>query len=471
MKNTVLKPESIKIIQLKGKKALFFHSDTLQIYPLDDIELTSFLERYSNGDCQGLISQYGKKEFDKSYGIINDIINDSPQLTNFDLSQYEVPNGVFNTVVLPISGHCTLACPYCFAHVNGKFNFDDFTTDGIEKAIDFSVSNVNGFSTDSPLCFVFFGGEPLMRFDLIKHAINYAKTRYADRNIAYSITTNGTILTDEIIQTFKENKFSVLVSIDGPDNEFNLRKDLSGRKSFYKVLGFIKTLKNNGIYTELRATLVNTNPYIVETFDFFEKQELPFFVSFAYTSENKDHHWAEYNNSLIESIKSQFDNLLDYYIGKIEKHEIIYNKKFYQINEILRFRQNKRIACGAGRTYFTITSSGNIFSCAHFMNQEEHSIGNINKVEITPDSYKAIKIEEIGECSTCWAKHLCLGHCVSQKISLGKRNDTATTIEECELEKIKMELYVKLYYYTKTLAPYVYEKRIENDDEKIQNDC
>lgn len=61
MKNTVLKPESIKIIRLKGEKALFFHSDTLQIYPLDDIELISFLERYSNGDCQGLISQYGKK--------------------------------------------------------------------------------------------------------------------------------------------------------------------------------------------------------------------------------------------------------------------------------------------------------------------------------------------------------------------------------------------------------------------------
>ena len=471
MKDTILKPESIKIIRLKDEKALFIHADTLQMYPLDDKELIEFLERYCEGDHQGLIKQYGKNDFDNYCDEINNIINNSPKLTSYNFSQYEVPNGVFNTVVLPISGHCTLACPYCFAHVNGKFNFEDFTTEGIEKAVDFSVANLNSFSEDSPLCIVFFGGEPLMRVDLIKHTINYIKTKYANKNVAYSITTNGTILSDEIIHIFKDNKFSVLVSIDGPDNEFNLRKDHAGNKSFYQVMDFIKVLKENGIYTELRATLVNTNPYIVETFDFFEQQKLPFFVSFAYASENKDHHWAEYDNNLITSIKSQFDRLLDYYIKKIENHETIYDKHFYQRNEMLRFRENKRIACGAGRTYFTIMSSGDIFACAHFMNQKEHSIGNINCVDIKPDTHKAIEIDKIEECSKCWAKHLCLGSCPSQKISLGKRNDTAATPNECELEKMELELYIKLYYYSKTIDPYVYEKKLEKDKESKTKDC
>lgn len=467
MKNSLLKPDSIKIIRLTDAKALFLHSDTLQIYSLDDKELIDFLERYCKGDSDGLIVQYGKEEYNNYCGIISSIIENAPKLTSYNFSQYEISNGVFNTIVLPISGHCTLSCPYCFAHVDGKFNFDDFTTDGIEKAIDYAVSNVNSFSPDSPLCIVFFGGEPLMRVDLIKHAINYVKTKYYHKKISYSITTNGTILTDEIVQIFKENHFAVLVSIDGPDNEFNLRKDNAGNKSYYKTMDFIKAMKDNAIYTELRATIVNTNPYIVETFDFFEQQQLPFVVSFAYPSENKSHHWSDYDNNVIESIKSQFDNLLDYYVGVIKRKKQIYNKRFYQWNETLRFRNNKRIACGAGRTYFTIMSSGDIFSCAHFMNQKEHSIGNINSTEIKPDSHKAVEIEKIIDCSKCWARYLCLGHCPSQKISLGKHNDTASTQDECELEKVELELYIKLYYYAKTLAPNIYERKIENKT----NDC
>lgn len=467
MKRNSIKPNSINIIRLNDAKALFIHADTLQIYPLNDKELIDFLERYCKGDSNGLIVQYGKKEYDKYCSVISSTIDNAPKLANINISQYDVPNGIFNTVVLPISGHCTLSCPYCFAHLDGKFNFDDFTTDGIEKAIDYAVSNVNSFSPNSPLCIVFFGGEPLMRVDLIKHAIDYAKTKYHDKQITYSITTNGTILTDEIVKIFKENNFAVLVSIDGPDNEFNLRKDNAGNKSYYKVMDFIKAMKDNGIYTELRATIVNTNPYIVETFDFFEHQKLPFSVSFAYPSENKNHHWSDHDNNVIKLIKSQFDNLVDYYIGVIKRNHPIYNKRFYLWNETFRFRENKRIACGAGRTYFTIMSSGDIFSCAHFMNQKERSIGNISNDRITPDLYKAIEVEKIEECSKCWARYLCLGHCPSQKISLGKCNDTASTQDECELEKVELELYIKLYYYSKTLAPNIYERKIENKT----NDC
>lgn len=460
----------MKLIRLDDKKTLFFHSDTMQMYEVDDKNVISFLSDIQKCDDKTMISIYGKSKYEQNLTAINKMIEDSPGRINLDISQYNVENGFFDTVVLPISGHCTLACPYCFAQTDGKFNFKDYTRKDIDKTLSFSFENRAKSNNKTPFWIVFFGGEPLMRVDLIKYTVELVKTHYPDEKVYYSITTNGTILSDEIIRIFKENDFKVLVSIDGPDNEYNLRKDNFGNKSIDKVIKFIEVLKTNSIYTELRATIVNTNPYIVQTFDFLENFKIPFFVSFAYSSDNKNHNLSVYDDSTLKSIQKQLDDLLIFYKEKMSKHEPIFNKKFYQTNMVLRFRENKRLPCAAGRTYFTITASGDIFSCAHFMNNKEHAIGNISDVNIHPENYKSINVETIEECSKCWAKFICLGHCPAQKITLGKCNNTAASAESCELEKMSLEFYIKMYYYSKTLAESVYEESLESIKNKFNED-
>ncbi|MBO4481738.1 MAG: radical SAM protein [Bacteroidales bacterium] len=456
-KTTELLPEHIKLFPLDDTCTLFYHTETMQLYPISDPEIVRFLDIFLNKGRACTEIDFGKAEFDDYYNALCELIASSPQMSALDIGVASTHGTRFEEVVLPISGHCTLRCPYCFAQTDGKFKFRDFEVEDIEKTVDFVIEHRHTQGDKQPLWFIFFGGEPLLRFDLIRHTLQYVKEKYPDEEVYYSITTNGTILNDSIIQLFKDNKFSVLVSLDGPDNEFNLRKDEHGRSSFHRVMKFIEAMKNNGIRTELRATLVNTNPYIVDTFAFFEQLQLPFFISFAYASENKGHTYSSYDDELLTSIGRQFEQLGQYYRTRIQNRQTIFNQRFYQFGNALRFRQNKTIACGAARTYFTMMADGTIFSCAHFMNNTEHAIGHISSgTNEQAEQYKALDIETIAECNMCWAKYLCLGHCVAQKINIGKRNDTASGENECELERLQIAFYLKLFYYAQTLQPFAY---------------
>jgi radical SAM protein with 4Fe4S-binding SPASM domain len=459
-KQMELLPEHIKLFPLDEDCTLFYHTETMQLYPIGDAEIVRFLEmlHHKGKACTEIC--FGKTAYNNFYKPLCELITSSPQMSSLDIGMASTHGTRFEEVVLPISGHCTLRCPYCFAQTDGKFNFRDFEAEDIERTIDFVVEHRHAQGDKQPLWFIFFGGEPLLRFDLICHTIQYVKEKYPDEKIYYSVTTNGTLLNDDIIRLFKENKFSVLVSLDGPDNEFNLRKDEHGRSSFHRVMKFVEAMKRNGIRTELRATMVNTNPYIVDTFAFFEQLQLPFFISFAYASENKGHTYSHYDSELLVHIKEQFDQLEHYYRERIQNRQTIFNQRFYQFGNALRFRQNKRIACGAARTYFTMMADGTIFSCAHFMNNTKHAIGCVGSgTNAQAAQYRALEIETISECQKCWAKYLCLGHCVAQKINIGKRNDTALGENECELERLQIAFYLKLFYYAQTLQPFAYFKK------------
>ena len=303
--------------------------------------------------------------------------------------------------------------------------------------------------------------------DIIKYTINIIKTKYSEYKVSYSITTNGTIITDEIIKIFKENNFAILLSIDGYDNDFNLRKFKNGRKSVTKVIENINKLKNNGIFPKIRATLLNTNPYIAETYDFFEKLELPFNIVFTYASENKTHNFSLYTNDILEKIKFQLDTVLKYYIEKIKRKDILYNSLFKDLFSIFRFRIKKQIVCSAGQSYYTIISNGDIFSCSHFINDSKFKIGNINGGKIYKKDFIPLPLEEIKDCKLCWAKYLCLGGCPAQKLSMDKKINESFKIENCELEKICFEFYLKLYYFVTQLAP---EYIIKEPVEKVINE-
>jgi len=281
--------------------------------------------------------------------------------------------------------------------------------------------------------------------------------------VHYSITSNGTIFNDEIMQIFKDNNFAVLISLDGYDNEFNLRKFKNGKSSVEVVLNNVEKLKNNGIYSEFRATLINNNPYIMETYDFFEKLKIPFTIVFAYTSENKTHSYAKYDEINLQNIKKQFNELLKYYVNKIKLDDKIYDSMLMHYNETISFRIKKYINCSAGINFFTITSNGDIFSCTHFMNEKKYKLGNIEKFIIKKSRYIPVPVKKISSCEKCWAKNFCLGGCTSQKISMGRKTNESMNPENCELEKIKIQFYLKLYYFINEIKPNYFKNEINEN--------
>jgi len=450
MNNYTIEPKHIKLIKIDAETFLFYHIETMQIYPINDVELIHFLELFAVHGEKDIHNYFSKEEIEFYKENIDNVIASSPKSTiaAFDENQ----QSDYNTVVLPIVSDCNLNCPYCFAHSESGFNFGSFTNDDIVKTLEFVV-NENKLKNKKNFSIVFFGGEPLLNPEAIRFTIEYMKTNYPDYNIFYSITTNGTILNEDIINLFREHKVAVLVSIDGPDNEFNLRYYKNGKKSLSKVISNIEELKKSNITMELRATIVNTNPYIFETIDFLEKFEVPFYFCFAYPSENKSHNLSTYDKKTLLGISKQFEQLLAYYLDKFKKKEIIYNKRMHDYINILRFRNRIGAACGAGRTYFTITANGNIFSCPHFMNDSQYIMGNIDNNVLENEKYISINVDDIQECQHCWAKYYCAGNCLAQKVSLGKSNKMASIGEACELEKILFEFYIKLFYFAKKFVP------------------
>ena len=133
----------------------------------------------------------------------------------------------------------------------------------------------------------------------------------------------------------------------------------------------------------------------------------------------------------------------------MDNHQSISTKIFSNISKILDCRIKNTISCSAGQNFFTIIANGDIFSCSHFMNDPKYKIGNIFTNNIDCKNFIPISVDEIDDCKKCWAKYLCSGGCVAQKISMGKQNNTSKIDSECVLEKVEWELYLKLYYYAK----------------------
>lgn len=445
MKKYKIEKNHIHLVRISEEITLFLHTETLQIYPINDKALLSFLSDFKKNGHKVLVDNL---ENQLLFDFINQKVAIAPPSS--EIKKIKTTKEKYETIVLPISATCNLSCPYCFAQTENGFGFKNFQKEDIDNIVKFLVKkNIR----KKNITIIFFGGEPLLSVSIIKYTINLFIEKYPQYKINYSITTNGTVLNDEIIQIFKENNFAVLISLDGFDNEYNVRKFKTGNSSVNSVIENIYKLKNNGIYPNLRATLLNNNPYICETYDFFEKLELPFNIVFAYTSENKSHSFSNYNEDVLNLINDQLNSLIDYYVKKLINKDIIYNSTLVELISIFRYRVKKQLACTAGMDYFTITSDKDIFSCAHLMNDVKYKIGNINETIINKKNLVSVFIEDISACQKCWVKHLCLGGCPAQKISMGTEPNLPMTQENCSLEKIRWEFYLKLYYYITQISP------------------
>lgn len=438
----------VHLIPLNKDITLFFHTDSLQIYPLKSNDLIcDFVRSIEQNGIEKTKLLYSVEDFHTLYDYISNQIKTSPKTLRAK-SGTDNANLDFSSVILPISGKCNLKCPYCFAQTDNGFQFKDYTYKDIDCVIDFLVKKNNDFN--KVINIAFFGGEPLLKFDSIKYTVQLLKEKYPKQKVAYSITTNGTIFNDEIINFLKDNHVAILLSMDGPENEFNLRRFRNGKSSVNRVLKNINLLKENGLSVDLRATMVSNNPYVVETFDFFENLNCPFNIVFAYFSENKS-----FNKTIkrdfdeLKLIEEQLSKLIDYYRNRMREKKRVFSKIIPNIINTLQYRIVQELPCSAGKSFFTITSNGDIYSCSHFMNDSSYCIGNISTGITKYDKYVPVEVDEIEECAKCWAKYLCNGGCMSQKISMGKSANTAKTPGECALEKIMWEFYIRMYYYVK----------------------
>lgn len=415
-----------------------YEGETMALLELDAKEDEALInELVSIEDSSGNLTQDTSE-------LLSDNIKDLP--LNSYTNQIEKTKVLPLSVILPITSSCNLKCPYCFAQTTeGKFSFKNYSDSDIEKLIQRLYKINQGATT----LLIFFGGEPLLNFNLIRNTVNYINSKGLKDNFCYSITTNGTLLSHEIADFFKENDFAVLLSMDGYENEFNYRKFRNGKSSVSRVLGNIELLKAHEVSFEIRATITSDNPYIYETYRFFEELKIPYTLAFAYPSDNTSNQTlTTYSNESIERVRCSMAKLLLDYKDTLKKGEKIYNNVLTSQFSLFEYRMIRERICSGGVNYYTVLADGSIFKCAHLMNNKVDIIGNIYDDNFHFGANLAIapNINELEEKSQrCWAKHICSGGCPAQKLSLSRKAEQSLPEANCGIEKILSEFYLKVY--------------------------
>ena len=419
------------------------------VHLVDDTvyEILDHYKKLNKASIVDMLSlKHGRERVDAAYEEICALENEGQLFSEDPLEGYIFASDtkpVIKALCLHVAHDCNLRCKYCFA-ATGDFGVKRtlMSTETGKKAIDFII-NASGNRRNIEIDF--FGGEPLMNFDVVKEITAYAieKGREFNRNFRFTLTTNALLLNEEHKGFINEHIGNLVMSIDG-------RQEVNDRMRF--------RVDGSGTY----GTIL---PKIMDMAD--SRDQDRYYVRGTFTRENKDFskdvlHLADlgFKQISIEPVVASKDSgydireedlpqLLEEYEKLAKEYVKRYKegKGFNFFHFMIDLEQGpcavKRLkGCGSGREYVAVTPEGDIFPCHQFVGMDDFKIGNVNignELNRTViDRFKASNIMSNEACKDCWAKFYCSGGCAANAFQfngdLGKPYAIA-----CELEKKRVE--------------------------------
>lgn len=318
---------------------------------------------------------------------------------------------------LHVAHTCNLNCEYCFAS-QGKYNGERalMSFEVGKQALDFLVAN-SGKRVNLEVDF--FGGEPLMNWDVVKRLVAYARSieEKAHKKFRFTLTTNGVLVDDEVIEFANREMHNVVMSIDGRQEVHDrFRKDYAGHGSFEKVVPkfqkFAKVRGERDYY--VRGTYTHHNVDFTE--DIFHMADLGFTQlsmepvvcapddPCALTQEDLPKLFEQYEilaKEMLRREKAGKPITFYHYMIDLKHGPCIY----------------KRISgCGSGTEYLAVTPWGDLYPCHQFVGDEKYLMGNVwdgvTQIQIR-DEFKLCNVYARPDCKDCWAKLYCAGGCAA----------------------------------------------------------
>ena len=314
----------------------------------------------------------------------------------------------FRTICLVLNNSCNLFCSYCYAN-KGVYDkpLAQMSYESACSAIDMIAKSVISHAL-SEMTIAFFGGEPLLSFNLIKHLVVYCETSYPFLVKKYQITTNGTLITPDIAAFMEKYNFNIMISIDGSEKVHNHYRCMrNGQGSYDAVVKGISHI-NKKYLLNARMTITDVNSsfhtYIDSILSLGIKR-----ITFAIDYQIPEKFFINYINSIKE--------LTVKYINDIK------NKKFYDITNLTRiisyiiFHNKCRTHCNAGVSYVTLSADGKYYQCPRFVGISKFCMGGDFKsvMEASERFKKKLKSsasERCKECSKCCFVFICGGVCL-----------------------------------------------------------
>ena len=312
---------------------------------------------------------------------------------------------------------CILNCSYCFAS-QGKYHGERaiMSFEVGKQALDFLIANSGSRRN---LEVDFFGGEPLMNWDVVKELVAYARTqeKIHNKNFRFTLTTNGMLIDDDVIEFANKEMSNVVLSLDGRKEIHDLtRVDYAGNGSYEKIVPKFKKLVDardgQGYY--MRGTFTHANPDFTK--DVFHMADMGFTELSMEPVVGAPDDPAVLTAEDLEIVKEQYEILAKEMI-KRKKEGRGFTFYHYMIDLTGGPCIYKRISgCGSGTEYMAVTPWGDLYPCHQFVGEGEYKLGDVwnggtnNHVR---EEFRGCNAYSREECKDCWAKLYCSGGCAA----------------------------------------------------------
>ncbi len=363
------------------------------------------------------------------------------------ISDFKTRDTVVKALCLHIAHDCNLACRYCFAE-EGEYKGEKglMSYEVGKQALDFLIANSGNRRN---LEVDFFGGEPLMNFKVVEDLVKYGREqeKIHNKKFRFTLTTNGVLLNDSIMEFANKEMSNVVLSVDGrKEVHDHMRPSHNGKGSYDVIMPkfkrFAETRDQNDYY--VRGTFTRNNLDFAE--DVRHLAELGFKqISVEPVVLDPADPYAIKEEDL-PAIFEEYDKLAQYMLEKRNLGER-FNFFHYMIDLTGGPCVAKRLSgCGSGTEYLAVTPWGDLYPCHQFVGREEFLMGNvfdgIDRTDIV-EEFKATSVYSKEKCKDCFAKFYCSGGCAANAYNEhGSINETYDI--GCQMQRKRVECAIML---------------------------
>lgn len=392
-----------------------------------------------------LLKKYSENEIDEAYEEMRQLYDENmlfcPDIYS-EVAKNWHKKSVVKALCLHVAHDCNLRCKYCFADT-GEFHGHRsiMSAEVGKKAIDFVIAN-SGERKNIELDY--FGGEPLMNFEVVKEITEYAKKEGEKhgKNFRFTITTNGVLLDEKVKEYVNENMSNVVLSLDGKketNDRMRYRVDGSGSYDTIvpKFIDLAESRNQDNYY--VRGTFTSKNLHFSE--DVLHMADLGFkqtSVEPVVAPETEDYALKKEH---LPVIFEEYDKLAEEYVKRRRE-----GRGFNFFHFMIDLEQGpcviKRLSgCGSGHEYLAVTPEGDIYPCHQFVGNEKFKMGNvfegITKPEIK-EMFEKSNVYTKPKCADCFAKFYCSGGCPANAYNFNSDIDKPYELA-CDMERKRVE--------------------------------
>lgn len=418
------------------------------VHVVDDIvyDVIALYEEFNQDEIVSKLSRYPEKEILEACEEIH-ALKEAGQLFTEDVYRdaiidFKQRKTVVKALCLHIAHDCNLACKYCFAEEGEYHGARSLMSYEVgRKALDFLIAN-SGNRVNLEVDF--FGGEPLMNFQVVKDLVAYGRSQEKEHNkkFRFTLTTNGMLLTDEVMEFANREMANVVLSVDGRKEVHDfMRPTRNGKGSYDLIIDKFKKM------AELRN---QTNYYVRGTFthynldfskDVLHLADLGFKQISAEPVVAPDTQPYAIKEEDLPKLFEEYDLLAREMVER-EKAGKGFNFFHFMIDLTGGPCLYKRLSgCGSGTEYLAVSPCGDLYPCHQFVGMEEFKLGNVDtgieKKDLV-DEFKLCNVYAKDKCKDCFARFYCSGGCAANAYNFHGNLLDAYDVG-CELERKRVE--------------------------------